>query len=238
MTNPVVSRRRITQNRIAYVKNNWQLYVVFMLPAFVLTLIFKYLPMGGLVIAFQKYNNRLGILGSKFVGFDNFTRFLTSPEFPKLMANTLKLSIFGLLFGFLPPIIIALILSRIVRNGIKRNIQLLIYAPNFISVIVLCGMVIAFLSPVGPINSILGITSNLMTDPNAFRPIYIISGIWQGAGWASIIYTAALAGVSTDQIEACNIDGASLWQQIRVVDLPTIRPIMIIAASPSTCPIL
>ena len=228
MKKPAVSQQVSMQNKLAYVKNNWQLYVIFMLPAFLLTLVFKYFPMGGLIIAFQKYNSRLGILGSKFIGFDNFTRFLTSPEFPKLMGNTLKLSVFGLLWGFLPPVIIALLLSRVTGLRAKRNIQLLLYAPNFISVIVLCGMVIAFLSPVGPINALLGLNSNLMTSPKAFRPIYITSGIWQGAGWASIIYTAALSGVRQDLIEACNIDGASLWQQILNVDLPTIRPIMVV----------
>ena len=216
------------QNKLDYIKNNWQLYVIFMLPACLLTLVVKYFPMGGVIIAFQKYNSRLCILGSKFIGLDNFTRFLTSPEFPKLMGNTLKLSVFGLLWGFLPPVIIALVLSRVTGLRAKRNIQLLLYAPNFISVIVLCGMVIAFLSPVGPINALLGLNSNLMTSPKAFRPIYITSGIWQGAGWASIIYTAALSGVRQDLIEACNIDGASLWQQILNVDLPTIRPIMVV----------
>lgn len=114
------------------------------------------------------------------------------------------------------------------RVGLRKKIQLLIYAPNFISVIVLAGMVIAFLSPVGPINAALGIQSNLMTDPAAFRPIYIISGIWQGAGWASIIYTAALSGVSSDLVDACNIDGASLLQQIWNVDIPALKPIMVI----------
>lgn len=112
--------------------------------------------------------------------------------------------------------------------GLRKKIQLLIYAPNFISVIVMAGMIIAFLSPVGPINAALGTQSNLMTDPGAFRSIYIISGIWQGAGWASIIYTAALSGVSGDLIDACNIDGASLLQQIWNVDIPTLKPIMVI----------
>ena len=184
--------------------------------------------MGGLAIAFEDYNNRLGIFGSEWIWFENFQRFLSSTEFPRLMVNTLKLSVYGLLWGFFPPIILAILLSRVRQVGIRKKIQLLIYAPNFISVIVLAGMVIAFLSPVGPINAVLGTQSNLMTDPDAFRPIYIISGIWQGAGWASIIYTAALSGVSGDLVDACNIDGASLLQQIRHVDLPTLKPIMII----------
>lgn len=216
------------RKKLVYMKNNWQLYIFFLLPAVALTFVFKYLPMGGLAIAFEDYNNRLGIFGSDFVGWANFTRFLSSPDFLTLMANTLKLSVYGLLWGFFPPIILAIILSRVRGVGLRRNIQLLIYAPNFISVIVMSGMIIAFLSPVGPINQALGTSSNLMTDPNAFRTIYIASGIWQGAGWASIIYTATLSGVSADLVDACNIDGASLLQQILNVDIPTLKPIMVI----------
>lgn len=218
---------RGSHQKLVYIRSNWQLYIFFMAPAVLLTVIFKYLPMGGLAIAFQDYNSRLGILGSQVVGFAHFQRFLSSPEFLRLMANTLKLSIYGLLWGFFPPIILALLLSRVRNVGLKKNIQLLIYAPNFISIIVLAGMVIAFLSPIGPINAALGTQSNLMTDPNAFRTIYIASGIWQGAGWASIIYTAALTNVSTDLIDACNIDGASLFQQIMNVDIPAIKPIIV-----------
>ena len=216
------------QKKLVYIKNNWQLYVFFALPAVLLTFIFKYLPMGGLAIAFEDYNNRLGIFGSDWIWFENFQRFLSSTEFPRLMINTLKLSVYGLLWGFFAPIILALLLSRVHRIGLRKKIQLLVYAPNFISVIVLAGMIIVFLSPVGPINTLLGTQSNLMTDPNAFRSIYIISGIWQGAGWASIIYTAALSGVSADLVDACNIDGASLLQQIWHVDIPALKPIMVI----------
>ena len=216
------------QKKLVYIKNNWQLYVFFALPAVLLTFIFKYLPMGGLAIAFEDYNNRLGIFGSDWIWFENFQRFLSSTEFPRLMINTLKLSVYGLLWGFFPPIILALLLSRVHRIGLRKKIQLLVYAPNFISVIVLAGMIIVFLSPVGPINTLLGTQSNLMTDANAFRSIYIISGIWQGAGWASIIYTAALSGVSADLVDACNIDGASLLQQIWHVDIPALKPIMVI----------
>ena len=189
MSLPKLADAETLHKKLVYIKNNWQLYVFFALPAVLLTFIFKYIPMGGLAIAFEDYNNRLGIFGSEWIWFENFQRFLSSTEFPRLMANTLKLSVYGLLWGFFPPIILAILLSRVRRVGIRKKIQLLIYAPNFISVIVLAGMIIAFLSPVGPINAALGTQSNLMTDPNAFRPIYIISGIWQGAGWASITGT-------------------------------------------------
>ncbi|MBQ6363984.1 MAG: sugar ABC transporter permease, partial [Lachnospiraceae bacterium] len=155
-------------------------------------------------------------------------RFLTSPEFPKLMGNTLKLSVFGLLWGFLPPVIIALVLSRVTGLRAKRNIQLLLYAPNFISVIVLCGIVRILLSPTGMINSMLGTNINFMTMPSAFRTIYIASGIWQGAGWASIIYTAALSNASKELKEAAVIDGANIVQQIKAVEWPAIKDTVLI----------
>ena len=157
------------------------------MPAFVITILFKYLPMGGILIAFKDYNVRLGILGSEWVGLEYFERFLSSPDFLAYLFNTLKLSLYGLLWGFPVPIILALLLNRIQRTGIKKKIQLLIYAPNFISVIVLCGMVRMFLSPVGPLNQLLGTNTNWMTMPEAFRTIYIASGIWQTAGWSSIM---------------------------------------------------
>ena len=116
--------------KLVYIKNNWQLYVFFALPAVLLTLIFKYVPMGGLAIAFEDYNNRLGIFGSDWIWFENFQRFLSSTEFPRLMVNTLKLSVYGLLWGFFPPIILAILLSRVRRVGIRKKIQLLIYAPT------------------------------------------------------------------------------------------------------------
>ena len=133
--------------KLKYVKKNWQLYVFFLLPGLLLTLIFKYGPMGGILIAFEDYNVIEGVLGSPWVGLDYFRRFLSSPDFMNYLMNTLKLSVFGLLWGFPIPIILALLLNQIRRTGIRKKIQLLIYAPNFISVIVLCGMVRMFLSP-------------------------------------------------------------------------------------------
>lgn len=216
------------KKKLNYVKTNWQLYVIFMLPALVLTILFKYLPMGGILIAFKDYSAVQGILGSEWVGLKYFQRFLSSPDFMVYLLNTLKLSLYGLLWGFPIPIILALLLNRVGRNGIKKKVQLIMYAPNFISVIVLCGMVRIFLSPVGPINQFLGTESNFMTMPAAFRTIYIASGIWQGAGWASIMYTAALANASQELTEAAVIDGANVMQQIWNVDIPAIKPIIVI----------
>lgn len=219
---------RAKRQKWKYVKENWQLYIIFMMPAFLLTIIFKYIPMGGIILAFKDYSAMQGIFGSPWVGFKYFERFLSSPDFMQYLLNTLKLSLYGLLWGFPVPIALALLLNRIRRAGIKKKIQLLIYAPNFISVIVLCGMVRIFLSPVGPINQALGAEYNFMTMPAAFRTIYIASGIWQGAGWASILYTAALSNASQELTEAAVIDGANIFQQIRHVDLPAIKNIIVI----------
>ena len=220
--------KQTMKQKLFYVRKNWQLYVFFLMPALVFTIIFKYLPMGGILMAFEDYNVRLGLLGSEWVGLDYFKRFLSSPDFMSYLLNTLKLSLYGLLWGFPMPIILALLLNQIRSVGIKKKIQLLIYAPNFISVIVLCGMVRMFLSPVGPLNQILGTSTNWMTMPEAFRTIYIVSGIWQGAGWASIMYTAALSNVSKELEEAAMLDGANVLQQIWYVQLPAIKNIIVI----------
>ncbi|MGN0323663.1 MAG: ABC transporter permease [Oliverpabstia sp.] len=214
--------------KLKYVKKNWQLYIVFLLPAVLLTFVFKYIPMGGVLIAFKDYNAFQGIWGSEWVGLKYFERFMSSPDFMRYMVNTLKLSLYGLLWGFPVPIIIALILNRVRSLGIKKKIQLLIYLPNFISVIVLCGMVKIFLSPVGPLNTIFGTSKDFMSMPEAFRTIYIASGIWQGAGWGSILYTASLANASQELTEAAVVDGANVFQQIWHVDLPAIKDVIVI----------
>lgn len=211
-----------------YVARHWQLYVIFLMPALLLTLIFRYIPMGGILIAFTEYNPIRGILGSEWVGFSHFQRFLSSPDFMTYLLNTLKLSVYGLMWGFPVPILLAFLLNRIESKRMKQNIQLVLYMPNFISVIVLCGIVRIFLSVTGPVNLLLGTNINFMTMPEAFRTIYIASGIWQGAGWASIMYTAALSNASTDLKEAAVIDGANIFQQIKAVEWPAIKNIVLI----------
>ena len=195
----VPAGKRTAAEKLQYVKKNWQLYVFFLLPALLLTIIFKYVPMGGVLIAFEDYNVIDGVFGSKWVGLEYFRRFLASPDFMNYLVNTLKLSIYGLLWGFPIPIILALLLNQIRRAGIRKKIQLLIYAPNFISVIVLCGMVRMFLSPVGPLNKLIGSDANWMTMPAAFRTIYIAV-----------------------------VDGANILQQIWYVQLPAIKNIIVI----------
>ena len=215
-------------NTLVYLRQHWQLYALFMLPAFALTVIFRYIPMGGILIAFTEYNPIRGILHSEWVGFAHFQRFLSSPDFMRYLMNTLKLSVYGLLWGFPAPILLAFLLNRILSKSIKQKIQLVLYMPNFISVIVLCGIVRILLAPTGMINMLLGTSTNFMTMPSAFRTIYIASGIWQGAGWASIIYTAALSNASKELKEAAVIDGANIIQQIKAVEWPAIKDTVLI----------
>ena len=215
-------------NTLVYLRQHWQLYALFMLPAFALTVIFRYIPMGGIMIAFTEYNPIRGILHSEWVGFEHFQRFLSSPDFMRYLMNTLKLSVYGLLWGFPAPILLAFLLNRILSKSIKQKIQLVLYMPNFISVIVLCGIVRILLAPTGMINMLLGTSTNFMTMPSAFRTIYIASGIWQGAGWASIIYTAALSNASKELKEAAVIDGANIIQQIKAVEWPAIKDTVLI----------
>ena len=201
---------------------------LFCVPGVILTFIFSYIPMYGVQIAFRRFNATAGITKSPWVGMYYFERFFNSPYFASTIKNTLILSLYGLVVSFPIPIILALLLNQIRRAGIRKKIQLLIYAPNFISVIVLCGMVRMFLSPVGPLNKLIGSDANWMTMPSAFRTIYIASGIWQTAGWASIMYTAALANASKDLEEAAVVDGANILQQIWYVQLPAIKNIIVI----------
>ena len=212
-------------------KKNYFLYVL-LAPALILTLIFKYIPMYGAIIAFKDFSPIKGIMGSEWVGLKHFEKFLASPNFDVIFMNTLKLSFFGLIFSFPVPILLALMLNQVRQAGVKKNIQLFLYAPNFISVVVVVGMLFIFLSPTGPINQlttwITGQPIMFMSEPEYFRWIYILSDIWTGAGWASIIYVAALANVDPELHNAANLDGANLLQRIRHIDLPTIRPIMAI----------
>ncbi|MGT2712720.1 ABC transporter permease [Streptococcus oriscaviae] len=208
-----------------------KLLLLMLLPGLVLTFIFRYIPMYGVLIAFKDYNPLKGVLGSDWIGFTEFTKFLSSPNFGVLLANTLKLSVYGLLLGFLPPIILAIMLNQLLSDKAKKRIQLVLYAPNFISVVVIVGMIFLFFSVGGPINTILGIfgiEANFLTDPDFFRPLYILSGIWQGMGWASTLYTATLVNVDPALIEAAKLDGANIFQRIWHIDLPALKPVMVI----------
>lgn len=212
--------------------NNQKYLLMLMIPAVLITLIFKYFPMYGILLAFKDYNPMLGITGSEWVGLEHFRDFLSSPNFSRLLENTLKLAIYGLLWGFFPPIIIALMLNQIMSQKIKSTLQTILYMPNFISTVIIVGIIFLLFSSSGPIISILdsmGINvPNFLTNPDSFRPLYIISGIWQGMGWASLLYTAVLAGVPPELYEAAEIDGATILQKIMHIELPTMKPLIII----------
>ncbi|MGO4927995.1 ABC transporter permease [Fundicoccus sp. Sow4_F4] len=212
--------------------NNQKYLLMLMIPAVLITLIFKYFPMYGILLAFKDYNPMLGITGSQWVGLDHFRDFLSSPNFSRLLENTLKLAIYGLLLGFFPPIIIALMLNQIMSQKIKSTLQTILYMPNFISTVIIVGIIFLLFSSSGPIISILdsmGINvPNFLTNPDSFRPLYIFSGIWQGMGWASLLYTAVLSGVPPELYEAAEIDGATILQKIMHIELPTMKPLIII----------
>ncbi|WP_241993891.1 ABC transporter permease [Mesobacillus foraminis] len=217
------------KTNLKYIRENYFLYLL-IAPALILTIVFKYVPMYGAIIAFKDFSTIKGILGSEWVGFANFTKFLSSPNFGTIFMSTLKLSFYGLILGFPVPIILALMLNQVRRAAIKKNIQLVLYAPNFISVVVIVGMLFIFLSPTGPINQIVTLLTgepvSFLSDPDYFRTIYILSGIWQAAGWSSIIYVAALANVDPELHNAATIDGANILQRIIHIDLPTLKPLM------------
>ncbi|MBQ8160989.1 MAG: sugar ABC transporter permease [Clostridia bacterium] len=173
----------------------WQLYVLLLIPV-VITIIYKYGPMYGIQIAFCNYNPGLGISGSPWAGWKWFERFFRAPTFDRMLWNTVLLSLYSLLWGFPVPIILSLVLNQLRFAKLKRTVQTVIYAPHFISTMVICGMLRIFLSPSGGlINLIAGTQIDFLTESAAFRTIYVASGIWQEAGWGTIIYLATLSSV-------------------------------------------
>ncbi|MGL5328812.1 MAG: ABC transporter permease [Peptostreptococcaceae bacterium] len=211
---------------------SWQLYLFISL-AFLYFLIFSYLPMYGVSIAFKDYIPSEGILGSPWVGFKHFERFFSSYYFWDLIKNTIGINLYSLIVGFPLPIILALALNEVKSDKFKKLTQTVTYAPNFISVVVMCGMIISFLAPTtGIINHFveaLGFERiAFMTDPKWFKTVYVLSGVWQGTGWASVIYLAALSGVDPSLHEAAKIDGATRLQRIWHIDIPAILPTIMI----------
>jgi putative aldouronate transport system permease protein len=214
------------------IKRNYELYL-FLLPVVVLYLVFRYYPMYGVQIAFKDFTASKGIWGSDWVGFKYFIQFFNAYNFWPIIENTLSLSMLSLVFGFPVPIIAALMLNQILARRYKKFVQTVIYAPHFISTVVLVGMLHVFLSPnSGIVNHLISFFGGdpilFMADAGWFRPLYILSGIWQETGFATIIYLAALAGVSPELHEAAVMDGASKWKRILNVDIPGILPTIII----------
>ncbi len=209
---------------------NKSLYLM-LLPVILYYLIFCYFPIYGAQIAFRDFKPGKGIFGSEWIGFKNFIDFFNGIYFTRLVRNTLVINIFNLILGFPAPIILALLLNEVRNVRFKKAIQTVSYLPHFISTVVVAGMIMQFVSTEGFITKIM--TSfgypqkNLLTNPDMFRPIYISSDIWQGIGWGSIIYIAAISGINTELYEAAKIDGAGRLKQVLNVTLPGILPTII-----------
>ncbi|MBB6672403.1 ABC transporter permease [Cohnella nanjingensis] len=213
-------------------RRSWELYLLVLLPVLYL-LVFKYIPMFGVLIAFKDFNAVDGILGSPWVGFKHFENLFASPNFPLLIKNTLAISFYALIAGFPIPILLALALNEIRTGFFKRAVQMVTYAPHFISTVVMVSIIILMLSPhVGIVERIFAFfgwsNTNFMGEPGLFKSIYVWSGVWQEMGYASIIYIAALAGVDPSLYEAARIDGASRFKKIIHIDLPSLIPITVI----------
>lgn len=211
-------------------RRNYSLYLL-MIPVFLFYFFFMYKPMYGAIIAFKDFNPADGILGSPWVGFDNFRKFFGSTYFKRVFFNTLKISFSTLIFCFPAPILLALLINELRSKLFTKTVQTITYLPHFISMVVICGMIKDFTTENGIINSIIslfgGTPSNLLDNPSYFVPIYVISEIWQGIGWGSIIYLAALSGIDAELYEAARIDGAGRWRQTLSITLPCLMPTVI-----------
>lgn len=222
------NKKKKKQSFLQAVKSSWQLYIL-ILPAAIYFIVFHYLPLYGIQIAFKDYKAVSGIADSAWVGLKHFKAFFEAYYFKRLLSNTLLLNIYYLLWSFPVPIILAILLNQIRKEKMKRFIQTTIYVPYFISTVVLAGMLYIFLSPTSGIfnfvRTAMGLKAiDFMSEAGAFRSIYVISGIWQAAGYGTILYIASLAGVDQSLYEAAEIDGASIWQKIRYIDFPSIVP--------------
>lgn len=210
------------------IKLNWELYVIISIPIIWL-LIFAYYPMYGVQIAFRKFTATKGILGSPWVGLDNFVKFFNSYNFARIIKNTLAISVYDLVVGFPFPIILAILLNNSLKERFKKFVQIVTYMPYFISTVVMVGIIIQFLSPkVGIVNYAIqalgGTEIDFMGRPEYFRNIYVWSNIWQGTGWSAIIYLSALSSIDPGLHEAALVDGANRFQRMWHIDLPGILP--------------
>nr|AYQ75806.1 sugar ABC transporter permease [Cohnella candidum] len=218
--------------RLKNIRNNYELYFLILFPVAYFA-IFKYWPMYGVQIAFKDFSASQGIWGSPWIGFDNFQRFFDSYNFTEIIRNTVYLSLLNLAIAFPVPIAVAVFLNQLRREKLKRFIQTTIYAPYFISTVVLVGMMFVFLSPSsGLVNQIIRLFGGqpvlFMGESGWFRPLYILSTVWQETGFASVVYLAALTGIDPHLHEAAVVDGASKWQRIRNIDLPGIAPTIVV----------
>lgn len=212
-------------------KSKWQLLVMFAVPL-MWYIIFCYIPMYGIQLAFRDYNPRLGYLGSPFVGLQWFRQFFSSYYWMDIIWNTFSISLYSIVIGFPVPIILAIIINELPGKKFKKILQNITYIPHFISVVVLCGMLYLFLSPqYGILNTILGAFGaepiGFLESSKYFKGVYVLSEVWQESGWSSIIYIAALAGIDPALYEAAKIDGAGRIKRIIHISLPGITPTIV-----------
>ena len=225
--------RAVPANKKNKIKSsNWQFWLIIALPV-IYAFVFAYIPMGGIIIAFKDYSIRRGILGSEWVGLKYFKQFLTSTNSVLVIKNTIILGVYTFLVNFQIPILLAIGINEVRNIKFKKTVQLVTYAPYFISVVIMVGMMVQMMDMrTGIVNVLLGKLGidaiNFFGDPKIFRHLYVWSGVWQTAGYSSIIYVAALAGVSPEFHEAATMDGATRLQRIIHVDIPTIMPTIII----------
>lgn len=227
MANGVTKKRSLWKRFKKQMQMNWILYVMH-LPVVIYFLVNNYYPMYGITLAFKKYKPKLGITGSPWVGFDNFDRLFDSYNFKTMLLNTLGISIYSLVVGFTIPIIFALMLNYLRSRRLKKAVQMVSYAPHFLSTVVICSMITLFCTPdTGVFNilrSLMGLESvNFLAKPEWFKDIYVWTGVWSGTGWNAIIYLSALAGVDPEMHEAAIIDGATKIQRMWYIDIPSIK---------------
>lgn len=214
------------------IRRNKVIYCI-CVPIVVWYVIFCYMPMGGLVMSFQNFNPAKGIAGSPWVGLEHFKRFFTGPYAWRLIRNTFALSLLDLCFNFPAPIIFALLLNEVSKKRFKKTVQTVSYMPYFISLVVMCGIVVDFTKSGGVVSQLVATLTgkpmqNLLGNPAYFRAIYTVSSMWQGLGYGSIIYIAALSGVDMELYEAATIDGAGRWKQTLHITLPSISSTIVI----------
>ncbi len=225
-------RKNSLSLRLKRISRAWQLYVL-LAPAVIYILVFKYWPMYGVQIAFKNYNPVDGFTESPWVGMTHFIRFVNSYQFGQVVGNTLWIAVLGLLLAFPIPIILALLVNQLQSERFKKFTQTVLYSPAFISTVVVVGIMFVILSPrSGLVNNAIQLGGGdpvfFMGSAEWFRPIYVISDVWQNAGFSMIVYLAALAAIDPALHDAAKVDGASKLQRIRHIDLPGIMPVVTI----------
>lgn len=228
-----IRRKKFTETEAgASIRKNWDLYLM-LLPVITFFVLFHYLPMFGVQMAFKNYIPAKGIWRSEWIGFEHFLRFFRSFYFVRLLSNTLGISLYSLALSFPLPILLAIMTNEIRNRYFRKTVQLVTYAPHFLSVVVLTGMVVSFLSSKnGIVNMIImalgGKPIDFLLEPAWFKTIYVLAGVWQNTGWKSIVYMAALAGIDIVQYEAAIVGGASKFQRLRHITIPGLIPTAVI----------